>query len=152
MTEEEKEEERRDKIAFISWGVVTVVIVLACVAYPWALMKAYEGSPENAGVFGDQYGALNALFSGIAFAVLVATVFLQRNELRATRREMREQNATAKVSAHALSLSNPVQVLSSLLNADLSRLCGLAHNAQLVLARKRPPRGPRGHLAGLGLP
>ena len=119
MSEEEKQEERRDRFAFATWAVVTVIIILICIGYPWALLKVHELEPSDVGVFGDQYGALNALFSGIAFAALVATVFLQRNELRATRREMREQNKTAKISAQALSLSNRVQVLASLLNADL---------------------------------
>lgn len=119
MVDPEKEEEERDRAAFITWGVVTLLIVAVCIVYPIALMKAYNIKPENAGIFGDQFGALNALFSGIAFAALVATVFLQRNELRATRREMREQNETAKVSAKALSLSNRVQVYSGLLSADL---------------------------------
>lgn len=59
------------------------------------------------GTFGDQFGAVNALFSGLAFAGLIYTIILQRRdlglqrndlklqreELALTRQEMEEQTA-----------------------------------------------------------
>ena len=65
-------------------------------------------SDENIrGTFGDQFGAVNALFSGLAFAGLIYTIILQnrdlamqredlrlqREELALTRQEMEEQTA-----------------------------------------------------------
>jgi hypothetical protein len=43
--------------------------------------------PER-GTFGDMFGAVNALFSGLAFASLIYTILLQRQELRLQREEL----------------------------------------------------------------
>ena len=55
------------------------------------------------GVFGDKFGAINALFSGLAFAGIIFTIFLQkreltfqREELEDTRIEFIKQNDTLK--------------------------------------------------------
>ena len=64
-------------------------------------------APDWRGTFGDQFGAVNALFSGLAFAGLIYTIILQRRdlelqrndlklqreELALTRKEMEEQTA-----------------------------------------------------------
>ncbi len=44
------------------------------------------------GVFGDTFGALNALFAGLAFAGLIVTIRQQAKDLRATKEEMRNTN------------------------------------------------------------
>lgn len=51
-----------------------------------------EVEANNLGVFGDSFGALNTLFSGLAFSGIVISIFLQSRELAETRREIREQN------------------------------------------------------------
>ncbi|MNJ43120.1 hypothetical protein D3C77_381130 [compost metagenome] len=43
------------------------------------------------GEFGDVYGALNTLFSGLAFSGVIISIVLQSIELRATRKEMNSQ-------------------------------------------------------------
>ncbi|PTU72805.1 putative phage abortive infection protein [Pseudomonas mangrovi] len=40
---------------------------------------------ETRGLFGDQFGAINALFSGMAFSALICTLLLQRKELSEAR-------------------------------------------------------------------
>jgi hypothetical protein len=47
---------------------------------------------EKAGVFGDSFGLINALFSGAAFAGLIITILLQRKELNEARLISRKQN------------------------------------------------------------
>lgn len=75
----------------------------------WCLIETYIDS-EDKGVFGDQFGAVNALFSGLAFAGLIVTLLYQkeelklqreelaqtRGELKAQREEFEEQNKTLK--------------------------------------------------------
>ena len=46
------------------------------------------GTVEERGQTGDQFGAINALFSGLAFAGLITTLLLQRQELELQRREL----------------------------------------------------------------
>lgn len=43
------------------------------------------------GTFGDSFGALNTLFSGLAFAGIIISIFLQSEELKATRDEVEAQ-------------------------------------------------------------
>lgn len=43
------------------------------------------------GTFGDMFGSINALFSGLAFAGLIFTVLLQRQELQLQRHELKLQ-------------------------------------------------------------
>jgi len=48
-------------------------------------------SEELRGVFGDKFGAINALFSGLAFAGIIWTILLQRKELIASRDSVSNQ-------------------------------------------------------------
>ena len=47
--------------------------------------------PTWRGTFGDQFGAVNALFSGLAFAGLIYTIILQRRDLKLQRRDLKLQ-------------------------------------------------------------
>lgn len=51
---------------------------------------------DQFGAFGDSYGSLNTLFSGLAFAMLVASLYLQRKELQAQRVEIADQKEEIK--------------------------------------------------------
>ena len=42
------------------------------------------------GAFGDKFGAVNALFSGLAFAGLIVTLLYQKEELKLQREELAE--------------------------------------------------------------
>lgn len=84
----------------IGVGLFAIILVLGfagvLIGITWPIE---EMSVAKAGVFGDSFGALNTLFSGLAFAGLVITLLMQRYELklqrediRETRREIRTQN------------------------------------------------------------
>ena len=47
--------------------------------------------PTWRGTFGDQFGAVNALFSGLAFAGLIYTIILQRRDLELQRNDLKLQ-------------------------------------------------------------
>ena len=62
----------------------------------------------NRGQFGDMFGAVNTLFSGLAFAGVIYAIFLQRNELelqrdelRLTRTELNRPVVTVRVQSHS---------------------------------------------------
>lgn len=57
---------------------------------------------EAIGVFGDYFGALNALFAGLAFAGLIVTIRQQSADLQATKKEMAEQTQIYKKQNHLL--------------------------------------------------
>ncbi|WP_234951252.1 hypothetical protein [Acinetobacter johnsonii] len=56
----------------------------------------YKKLGEGYGTLGDTYGALNTLFTGLAFGGLIISIFLQMLELRATRKELSEQKDALK--------------------------------------------------------
>ena len=75
-------------------------IALICVFALWALtfLLFFIADSDRRGQFGDMFGAVNALFSGLAFAGLIITLILQktelslqRDELEQTREELRNQ-------------------------------------------------------------
>ena len=61
------------------------VVVLFCINWWW--LTTFD-NPEKQGQFGDQFGAVNALFSGLAFAGLIFTIILQKKELALQREEL----------------------------------------------------------------
>jgi len=63
-------------------------IAVAFVLGAWVLTPVFLLPREDHGTFGDMYGAVNALFSGLAFAGIIYTVWLQRKELQLQRREL----------------------------------------------------------------
>lgn len=68
------------------WVVLVAVIVIAFCVCNWYFLKDI-GITER-GTFGDMFGGVNALFSGLAFAVLIFTLIQQRAELALQRREL----------------------------------------------------------------
>lgn len=85
------------------WIVVAIIGVLAAWGLSWWLIHKNIDCSTERGTFGDMFGAVNALFSGLAFAGLIATLLYQREELKLQRKELneqklefREQNKTLK--------------------------------------------------------
>lgn len=83
---------------YIVWSVIGVIAVWA-----FTFLLYFINDSEERGQFGDMFGAVNALFSGLAFAGLIITLILQReelslqrDELKQTRKEFKEQNKTMK--------------------------------------------------------
>lgn len=56
---------------------------------------------SDRGTFGDLFGAVNALFSGLAFAGLIYTIILQKRDLEMQRAEIQMNRAELKKSAAA---------------------------------------------------
>ncbi len=65
-----------------------LVILLFTIAIIWFISGWFLYSRQDRGTFGDMFGAVNALFSGLAFATLIYTIFLQKSELQLQRQEL----------------------------------------------------------------
>ncbi|SNR14157.1 hypothetical protein [Tenacibaculum jejuense] len=63
-------------LVVIIWGLSAVLIM------------AFLSEWSDRGTFGDLFGAVNALFSALAFAVLIYTIILQREEIKQNREEI----------------------------------------------------------------
>ena len=91
--------------------VVFSIIVVILYAGSWYYIDSTYTGLDARGQFGDKFGAVNALFSGLAFAGLIFTIILQKNELALQRKELsltheelkgqkeqlEEQNKTLKI-------------------------------------------------------
>ena len=52
---------------------------------------------SKSGTFGDSFGVLNTLFSGLAFAGIIVTVKMQNDEMREQRKELQKQKKAAQL-------------------------------------------------------
>ncbi|SKC53570.1 putative phage abortive infection protein [Ohtaekwangia koreensis] len=69
--------------------IILVKIVVALWLVCWICVLLYKENWTERGQFGDMFGAVNALFSGLAFAGIIYTILLQREELKAQREELK---------------------------------------------------------------
>lgn len=74
---------------FLVLGVVLLVFSTYAGALLWGIWPIEEISVAKSGVFGDSFGVLNALFSGLAFGGLLITVLYQREDLGLTKQELK---------------------------------------------------------------
>lgn len=74
----------------------------------WMLIDlCYQQSTgDKVGTFGDKFGAINALFSGLAFSGLIMTLVLQKEELEAQREELRQTHEELKNQRHEFEAQN----------------------------------------------
>ena len=111
-------------------GSTVVLLVLGYGAFiiyiSWPITL---GNVDKAGVFGDSFGVLTALFSGLAFAGIVFTILLQREELKLqrkeltlTREELARQHSTMKRQIFENTFFQMLRLHNDIVNAiDLSR-------------------------------
>ena len=59
-----------------------------------ALVWVTKGDATEASQWGDAFGAVNALFSGLAFVVVLFTLRSQERQLKEQQEEIRKQNET----------------------------------------------------------
>lgn len=82
-----------DKLRYMRLFVCgCLLVVVFAIVYPYFLKWYTDASAiAEMGQYGDVYGGLNTLFTGLAFVGLVVTILLQRQEMKETREEFEEQ-------------------------------------------------------------
>lgn len=96
-TEQKKEEKTNYTSQLLKWGAIVLGVWLLYLAvlfwghYILSIPDSLVQHKEIIGVFGDYFGALNALFAGLAFAGIIVTIRQQSADLQATKKEMEEQ-------------------------------------------------------------
>ncbi len=87
--------EKDDSFNPLWWMIFGIVIlwIISLVAVPYLFGEEKNGESffdrVGIGTFGDMFGGINALFSGIALAGIIFTIFLQRKELKLQRKELK---------------------------------------------------------------
>ncbi len=68
--------------------VKLIILVVVIWGISAGLIIVFLSNWSDRGTFGDLFGAVNALFSGLAFAILIYTIILQREEIQENRKEI----------------------------------------------------------------
>ena len=110
-------------------NTIPVLLLILLVIGFWILTpivtcKFAESAETNIGIVGDQFGSINALFSGLAFVGVIWAITLQRNELKLQReaidlqrKELKQNTAELQNQAKALRGQLEVAKLTAQLNA-----------------------------------
>lgn len=93
--------EKKD-FSFTSWFLVGGAVIF--VAWFLSAVVIYNIFPNSGdrGAFGDQFGAINALFSGWAFLGVIIAIILQKQELEEQRKELKLSREAHQKSVEAL--------------------------------------------------
>ncbi len=117
-------------------GTAVAVLLLWIIAGT-LIIDAFPSWPER-GQFGDMFGAVNSLFSGLAFAGVIFTIYLQRQELALQRRELELTRTQLARSADAQEKSEQAlarQVEALQRTARLSALSSVIEHYNIKINR-----------------
>jgi len=96
MSEDKINDEKLSLGHKIFFGSIFTAVILVWLNSPYILSIIFSVSSdennsllENTALFGDSYGAINTLFSGLAFLGVIYAIILQQKELELTRKELR---------------------------------------------------------------
>ena len=138
----DKQNNKETKSRLWIWIVVAIGVVLVLWGLNWCGVSNFINEPTNQGTFGDMFGAVNALFSGLAFAGLIITLLyqreelkLQREELQETRKELKEQNKTMKRQRFENTFFNMLSLQQEIV-ANLSVESKEVNRAEVVKGRE----------------
>ena len=120
-------------------GLLTKMIILILVIWILSAILILFGLDNwsDRGTFGDLFGAVNALFSGLAFAGLIYTIVLQKQDLELQRKEIAQNRTELKKSANAQQKSEQAlveQVEQMKITAKLNALKTLIEYYNIVIA------------------
>ena len=98
----------------------------------------FSGEPKDIGIIGDQYGSVNALFSGLAFVGVIWAILLQQTDLKLQRKSIDLQqkelnNNTAELKNQAKALRGQLEVAK--LTAQLNTIPALMETEDEHLCR-----------------
>jgi len=100
----------------------TALIVVGMWLLAWIAPLYFEPLPERRGQFGDMFGSINALFSGLALAGVVCALLVQSREIREQKRDQQITQATLQKQADALLLAARIQALTNFIERDEPQL------------------------------
>lgn len=125
-----KDEDNKKIVQYAIFSVIAVLVL-------WTLtfFLFFINDMETRGQFGDMFGAINALFSGLAFAGLIITLFLQkkelslqREELQLTRDEMKNQRVEFEKENKTLKYQRFENLFYNMLNLHQEIVAGLRYD------------------------
>ncbi len=112
------------------WVPILVALgVIILWGISWPVISKHFGQLNMQGTFGDSFGAVNALFSGLAFGGVIYTIILQSRELRLQREELRETRQEFKIQNNTLKLQQFENTFFNLLKTHHDIVNSMSWNA-----------------------
>src|SRR5690606_23038019 len=93
--------------------LILVVVMLWAASIP--LVFQFFPAPTEVGTFGDMFGAVNALFSGLAFSGVIYALILQDNEAKKNTEQFQRSLRATEISARLTAFSALLQECDSAL-------------------------------------
>lgn len=127
----------------IAIGVTVVSIVLFYLGVLLYLTRPLSSySMSSAAILGDSFGIVNALFSGLAFAGLIVTVLLQREELRESREIFKAQKFEDAFYRLLEFYRNNLNEISITVEQEkITGIAALSHQLRKFQDINKPPKG-----------
>lgn len=101
------------------FSIVIAIVFLIWLSTILGVMH-FLGSWSVRGQFGDSFGAATSLFTGLAFAGVIYTIYLQQKDLTLQREELRLQRE--EMAASRRELANQAEQQRNLLLASVAEL------------------------------
>ncbi|MDD2863768.1 MAG: hypothetical protein PHC99_03495 [Methylococcales bacterium] len=118
-------------------GIKVVIIAVIAVVGLWFVTLfvgiQFFNDWQTRGQFGDLFGSVNSLFSGLAFAALIYTIYLQRQELALQRIELKLQRDEMVASRGELAAQVAIQ--KALYKATIAQIRVSAEQARVDMYR-----------------
>lgn len=123
-------------------GVLVAVLAYAVtlIAFTWPID---EYSLDRSGLFGDSFGVVTCLFSGLAFAGMIITIHMQHNQLELQRKELglqRKELAMTRDELAKAGEAQTAQVEQLKYSAELNALTTLAQCYTDISLERMPLR------------
>jgi len=99
---------------FVVISIIVTLIIIGLWVGTYFLLK--DKPDTTRGTFGDMFGSINALFSGLALAGIILTILLQRKELKLQREELRDTRTEFETQNETLKLQRFENTFFNLLN------------------------------------
>lgn len=157
MKEKEEDKETKREKRSLQAGTTLFIALLVATVVIWGLSAIiifyYGDTWEARGTMGDMFGAVNALFSGLAFAAILFTILLQREEIKMNRgeielnrKELKKSAAAQQRSQHALKeqvvqthLTAKINAMSTVINYYNNQISN-PNNSPEVVEKARQKR------------
>ncbi len=109
-----------DENQYFKLGLIVSKVVVAIWLIYWIAAILLEKDSSTRAEFGDMFGAINALFTGLAFAGLIVTIIMQSKELKFQGEqlkiqgdELRNQNQQLELQAKELKVQSDALISST---------------------------------------
>jgi hypothetical protein len=90
----------------IIFSITIFVIITTIWLSSWKLLQSCISTQEERGQFGDMFGAINSLFSGLALFGVILSIYLQNNEIKNSKYEFRFNRLMGIITNHINIVNN----------------------------------------------